>query len=73
SRVFEAYRSAAQHSSLLLVQGKVERQDPKPGSVDPSDPRQKNGVASIIHLIVESASRLQLPGRRLSHSSRDFR
>jgi error-prone DNA polymerase len=73
NRVFEAYRSAAQHSSLLLVQGKVERQDPKPDSVDTSDPRQKNGVASILHLIVESASRLQLPGRHLNHSSRDFR
>jgi error-prone DNA polymerase len=73
NRVFEAYRSAAQHSSLLLVHGKVERQDPKPGSLDPSDPRQKNGVASVIHLIVESASRLQLSGRRLNHSSRDFR
>ena len=68
-----AYRRAAQHSSLLLVRGKVERQDPKPGSVDLSDPRQKNGVASIIHLIVESAARLSLPGRRLSHTSRDFR
>jgi error-prone DNA polymerase len=73
NRVFEAYRSAAQHSSLLLVRGKVERQDPKPGSVDVSDPRQKNGVASIIHLIVESAARLSLPGRRLNHTSRDFR
>jgi error-prone DNA polymerase len=72
-RVFEAYRRAAQHSPLLLVRGKVERQDPKPGSVNRSDPREKNGVASIIHLIVESASRLNLPGRRLNHSSRDFR
>jgi hypothetical protein len=57
---------------LLLVRGQVERQDPKPGSVDLGDPRQKNGVASIIHLIVESAERLSLPGRELSHSSRDF-
>jgi error-prone DNA polymerase len=73
ARVFDAYRRAAQHSSLLLVRGKVERQDPKPGSVDLGDPRQKNGVASIIHLIVESAERLSLPGRALSHSSRDFR
>jgi error-prone DNA polymerase len=72
ARVFDTYRRAAQHSSLLLVRGKVERQDPKPGSVDVSDPRQKNGVASIIHLIVESAERLSLPGRELRHSSRDF-
>jgi len=73
SRVFDAYRHAAQHSSLLLVRGKVERQDPKPGSVDLSDPRQKSGVASIVHLIVESAARLNLPGPELNHSSRDFR
>ena len=73
ARVFDAYRRAAQHSSLLLVRGKVERQDPQPGSVDLTDPRQKNGVASIIHLIVEFAERLSLPGRELNHSSRDFR
>jgi error-prone DNA polymerase len=73
SRVFDAYRHAAQHSSLLLVRGKVERQDPKPGSVDLSDPRQKSGVASIVHLIVESAARLNLPGPDLNHTSRDFR
>jgi error-prone DNA polymerase len=60
SRVFEAYRHAAQHSQLLVAQGKVERQDPKPGSVNLSDPREKNGVASVIHLIVESAARLEL-------------
>jgi error-prone DNA polymerase len=74
SRVFDEYRQAAQHSSLLLVRGKVERQDPKPGSVNLNDPRQRNGVASILHLIVESAARLSLPKhRRLSHTSRDFR
>jgi error-prone DNA polymerase len=73
SRVFETYRFAAQHSPLMLVRGKVERQDPKPGSIDPNDPRQKNGVASIVHLIVESAERLDIPGPRLSHTSRDFR
>jgi len=73
SRIFDAYRHAAQHSSLLLVRGKVERQDPKPGAVDLSDPRQKSGVAPIVHLIVESAARLELPGPELNHTSRDFR
>jgi error-prone DNA polymerase len=73
SSVYETYRSAAQHSPLLLVTGKVERHDPKPGSVDPSDPRQAQGVAAIVHLLVESAERLTLPGPRLRHSSRDFR
>jgi len=73
SSVFEAHRSVAQHSPLLLVTGKVERHDPKPGSVDLSDPRQANGVAPIIHLMVESVERLKMPGPRLNHSSRDFR
>jgi error-prone DNA polymerase len=61
SRVFEAYRSVAQHSPLLLVSGKVERHDPAPG------------VAAIVHLLVESAERLDIPGPRLKHASRDFR
>jgi error-prone DNA polymerase len=72
SSVFEAYRSVAQHSPLLLVSGKVERHDPAPGSLDSSDPRQAQGVASIVHLLVESAERLVLPGPRLKHASRDF-
>jgi len=72
SRVFEAYRSVAQHSPLLLVSGKVERHDPAPGSVDPQNPRQAHGVASIVHLLVESAERLEIPGPRLKHASRDF-
>lgn len=73
SSVFEAHRSVAQHSPLLLVTGKVERHDPPPGSIDRSDPRQAHGVAAIVHLLVESAERLSLPGPRLRHSSRDFR
>lgn len=72
SSVFEAYRSVAQNAPLLMVSGKVERHDPSPGSLDPNDPRQAQGVASIVHLLVESAERLVLPGPRLKHSSRDF-
>jgi error-prone DNA polymerase len=73
NRVFEEYRFAAQHSPLMLVRGHVERQDPKPGSIDVNDPRQAQGVAVIMHVIVESAERLVLPGPHLSHTSRDFR
>jgi error-prone DNA polymerase len=73
SRVFEAYRSVAQHSPLLLVSGKVERHDPAPGSVDRSSPHQAHGIAAIVHLLVESAERLEIPGPRLKHTSRDFR
>jgi error-prone DNA polymerase len=73
SRVFEAYRSVAQHSPLLLVSGKVERHDPAPGSIDRSSPHQAHGIAAIVHLLVESAERLEIPGPRLKHTSRDFR
>jgi error-prone DNA polymerase len=73
SRVFEAHRSVAQHAPLILVQGKVERHDPKPGSVDLSDPRQARGVASIVHLLVESVERLEMPGPSATYRSRDFR
>jgi error-prone DNA polymerase len=73
SRIFEAYRSVAQHSPLLLVSGKVERHDPAPGSVDAASPHQAHGVAAIVHLLVESAERLEVPGPRLKHTSRDFR
>jgi error-prone DNA polymerase len=73
SSVFEAYRSVALHSPLLLVSGKVERHDPAPSSLDSSDPRQAHGVASIVHVLVESGERLELPGPGLKHSSRDFR
>lgn len=72
SRIFERFRLAAQHSPLLLVSGKVERQDPKPGSVDLGDPRQERGVASIIHLIVRSAERLDAPRITPNYRSRDF-
>ena len=72
SRVFEACRSVAQHSPLILVTGKVERHDPKPGSVDFSDPKQAHGVASIVHLLVESVERLELPGPSAKYPSRDF-
>lgn len=72
SSVFEAHRTVAQHAPLLLVTGKVERHDPAPGLVDTSDPREARGVAPIVHLLVESAERLKLPGPELEHSSRDF-
>ena len=73
SRVFDTYRRLAQHAALLLVHGKVERQDPDPRLLKPQDPRQADGVASIIHVIVESLEPLALPGPALCHASRDFR
>jgi error-prone DNA polymerase len=73
SRVFEAFRPVTQHSALMIARGKIERQDPPPRSLDHRDPRQKSGIASIIHVLVESVERLNAPGAPLAHQSRDFR
>lgn len=73
SRIFDKYRWAAQHSPLLLATGKVERKDPNPASINPDDPRERNGVASIVHLIVERAQRLEAPRLTPNYRSRDFR
>ena len=72
-RVFEKYRMAARHGGTLLVRGKVERY------VTPPVPGATSAIASkpsapIIHVIVESLERLDVPGRSqgLKTRSRDF-
>src|SRR5690606_19203632 len=58
-RVFETYRLPAVHASILLALGDVERQDrPVPGEV--------------IHVVVRSLERLDVPGRDITKVSRDF-
>ena len=59
--VFERYHLAARHSSILLVHGEVER--PK-GKLDPE--------YDVIHVIVRSLERLDVPGRDVQVVSRDF-
>ncbi len=73
-RVFEAFRPIAQHSSLLIAFGRVERQDPNAGPQELPFLQVEGAVGSIIHLIVESLEGLaELPSGPLHHRSRDFR
>jgi error-prone DNA polymerase len=59
--VFERYHLAARNSSIMLVHGEVER--PR-GKQDPE--------YDVIHVIVKSIERLDVPGRDARVVSRDF-
>ena len=65
--VYEQFRLPARHSSILLAHGVVERQVLADGSNLPG-----GGDAAVIHLIVRSLSRLDVPGRDIHAVSRDF-
>jgi error-prone DNA polymerase len=66
AHIFEKFRLAARHATLLLVRGKVERHvtQPQPGQVGAATP--------IVHVVVGELERLDIPGRQLSSQSRDF-
>jgi len=65
--VYEQFRLPARHSSILLAHGEVERQVRADGSNLPG-----GGDAAVIHLIVRSLSRLDVPGQDIRAVSRDF-
>jgi len=65
--VYEQFRLPARHSSILLAHGEVERQVRPDGSNLPG-----GGDAAVIHLIVRSLSRLDVPGSDIHAVSRDF-
>ncbi|HET7543991.1 MAG TPA: error-prone DNA polymerase [Polyangiaceae bacterium] len=65
--VYEQFRLPARHSSILLAQGEVERQVRPDGSNLPG-----GADAAVIHLIVRSLSRLDVPGQDIRAVSRDF-
>lgn len=66
AQVFERFRLAAKHATLMLVSGKLERQvtPPRPGEVGRATP--------TLHVIVQEIERLDVPEQRLRHPSRDF-
>jgi len=76
SRVYEQYRLPARHASIMLARGKIERQGRPPGvrETTPHDPLvdEAADVAPVIHVIVDSLLRLDVPGRDISKVSRDF-
>jgi len=65
--VYEQFRLPARHSSILLAHGEVERQVRADGSN-----LVGGGDAAVIHLIVRSLSRLDVPGHDIHSVSRDF-
>jgi error-prone DNA polymerase len=65
--VYEQFRLPARHSSILLAHGEVERQVRADGSNLPG-----GGDQAVIHLIVRSLSRLDVPGHDIRAVSRDF-
>jgi len=65
--VYEQFRLPARHSSILLAHGEVERQVRADGSNLPGD-----ADAAVIHLVVRSLSRLDVPGRDIRAVSRNF-
>jgi error-prone DNA polymerase len=65
-RVFERFRMQARHASILLAEGKIERQ-PRP-----AEKRAEPGEGAIIHVIVESVERLDMAEQSIPRMSRDF-
>jgi len=65
--VYERFRLPARHASILLAQGEVERQVRADGSNLPG-----GGDTAVIHVIVRSLSRLDVPGQDIHSASRDF-
>jgi error-prone DNA polymerase len=74
--VFEKYRLPARHSAILLARGAIERQGRPPGVrvQTPYDPivDQAADLAPVIHVMVESLVRLDVPGEDIRKVSRDF-
>jgi error-prone DNA polymerase len=67
--VYEKFRLPARHSSILFAHGEVERQVRPDGSNLVS---AESGESPVIHLLVRSLDRLDVPGRDIHTSSRDF-
>ncbi len=67
--VYEQFRLPARHSSILLAHGEVERQVRADGS---NLHQTDHADAAVIHLIVRSLERLDIPGRDIHATSRDF-
>ncbi|HEX3854526.1 MAG TPA: OB-fold nucleic acid binding domain-containing protein, partial [Polyangiaceae bacterium] len=67
--VYEQFRLPARHSSILLAYGEVERQVRADGS---NLHQTGHADAAVIHLIVRSLERLDIPGRDIHATSRDF-
>jgi len=66
NHVYQKFRLPARHSAILLAIGSIERQVRKTESASDTED------APVIHVIVRSLERLDIPGRDIDHASRDF-
>ncbi len=79
ARVYERLRRVATTASMLLVEGKVERQPPTPPTNEPHGAPQRPPAAPVVYIVVERLERLSLRaggargGSALPSRSRDFR
>jgi error-prone DNA polymerase len=69
-KIFEQYHLPARHSSILFARGVVERQTRAPGMQEGTTATQE-GVP-VIHVVVRSLERLDVPQIALPSMSRDF-
>jgi len=60
--IFERFQLIARHATLLLAHGELERE------LKPVDPK----ATPVIHVLVKSLERLDVPGRGIQRMSRDF-
>jgi error-prone DNA polymerase len=67
--VFERFRLAALHSSILLASGKIERAG---SSVVFEEERSALPGDEVVHVVVHRLERLDVPGRDIGKVSRDF-
>jgi error-prone DNA polymerase len=67
NHVYQKFRLPARHSAILLATGSIERQVSKAG-----EPMDDSADSPVIHVIVRSLERLDIPGRDIDHASRDF-
>jgi error-prone DNA polymerase len=67
--VYERFRLPARHSVILLAQGEVERQV-RPDGSNLQGPDSLD--LPVIHVIVRSLERLDIPGQDIRKASRDF-
>ncbi len=70
-RIFEEFRLTARHSTLMMASGTVERQVTVPKTDLGFQFGAKDAVA-IVHLLVKKLDRLDVPGRDVTSTSRDF-
>ncbi len=66
AHVYERFRHVVRHATLMLAEGRLERQLTQPRTGEVGRP------TAVLHVIVQSVQRLDAPGGSLRHRSRDF-